>query len=85
MRLGRTKGISIAGVVTFDGWDVLLGGGFAALILGATLDDVAFLLPVGVVLLLLWLVATALVNLGVIRKSGAAGTSGSASASDDGV
>jgi hypothetical protein len=89
MRIGRnaahtkgTKGVGI-GPVKFDGWEVLLGGGIAMLILGYAIDNApGFLVPLGVVLLALWLIAVVLVNLGIIGKPPTTPSSGGASASD---
>ena len=63
MRIGRKKGISVLEVVNFDGWDVLAPVGLVALILPYVVEGApTFLIPIGIALLVLWLVTVFVVS-----------------------
>lgn len=52
--------------IVLDGWEVLLGGGIACIVVGAVAKPARFLLWVGVGLIGLWVIAVILVNMGIL-------------------
>lgn len=59
MRIRSTKNIKIGrDGITFDGWDVLLGGAIACWVVGGWFDNaLGFLVWVGFAVLVVWVVA----------------------------
>lgn len=80
IRKAGTKGIGI-GPVDFDGWDVLVGGGIACIVVASTVAGAPpFLLYLGISLIVVWLVATVIVNVRAGRQPSPDQTSGGGTA-----
>jgi hypothetical protein len=68
MRVGA-KDVRLPFGIVLDGWEVLLGGGIACIVIGVAAKTVRFLVWVGIGLIVLWVITVFLVNLGVLRTT----------------
>ena len=68
MRVG-VKDVKLPFGIALDGWEVLLGGGLACVVVGVAAKTVHFLVWVGIGLIALWVVTVFLVNLGTLGRT----------------
>lgn len=65
MRLG-VKDVKLPLGIALDGWEVLLGGGLACVVVGAA-EKMRVLVWIGIGLIVIWVITVFLVNLGILR------------------
>jgi hypothetical protein len=65
MRFKSTKGIQLPLGISVDGWEVLLGGGVVCIAVGAA-EKMPLLEWIGIGIIVLWVIAVFLVNLGIV-------------------
>ena len=68
MRVG-VKDVKLPFGIVLNGWEVLLGGGIACIVVGVAAKTVHFLIWVGIGLIALWVITVFLVNLGILGPS----------------
>ena len=68
MRVG-VKDVKLPFGIVLDGWEVLLGGGLACVVVGVAANTVRFLVWVGIGLIFIWVVTVFLVNLGILKPT----------------
>jgi hypothetical protein len=68
MRFKSSKGIQLPLGISVDGWEVLLGGGIACIAVGAA-EKMRLLEWIGIGIIVLWVIAVFLVNLGIIGST----------------
>lgn len=62
-----TEDVGLPGGIKLDGWEVVAGIGIVCIIVSVLVDDLGWLLWVGIGLIALWLIVVILVLVGVIK------------------
>jgi hypothetical protein len=65
MRVGA-QDVRLPFGIVLDGWEVLLGGAIACIVVGVVAKNVRFLVWIGVGLIVLWVITVVLVNTGIL-------------------